>query len=53
MEKKLSSRSGEIVFKGGGMPDRANENSRPGLANAKPLTELPDYSSFATRETEK
>lgn len=44
-------KSGDIIFKGGGMPDR--NSVRTGLEHAKPLQELPDYSSFATRETEK
>lgn len=50
---KLSHRSGEIIFKGGGMPDRPKESHRNGLVYAKALSELPDYSSYATRETEK
>jgi len=51
---KLSHRSGEVIFKGGGMPDRRSQEShRNGLVYAKALTELPDYSSYATRETEK
>ena len=51
---KLSSRSGEVIFKGGGMPDRRSQEShRNGLVYAKALQELPDYSSYATRETEK
>jgi hypothetical protein len=44
-------KSGDIIFKGGGMPER--NSVRTGLEHAKPLKELPDYSSFATRETEK
>lgn len=52
--KKLSARSNEIIFKGGGMPDRRSQDShRNGLVYAKALQELPDYSSYATRETEK
>ena len=51
---KISHRSGEVIFKGGGMPDRGvQESHRNGLVYAKALTELPDYSSYATRETEK
>ena len=51
---KLSQRSGEVIFKGGGMPDRPSHDShRNGLVYAKALQELPDYSSYATRETEK
>lgn len=49
-----SQRSGEIIFKGGGMPGRKGQDSyRNGLVYAKALTDMPDYSSFATRETEK
>ena len=50
---KLSHRSGEVIFKGGGMPDRPKDSHRNGLVYAKALSELPDYSSYATRETEK
>jgi len=50
MMSKEPKKSGDIIFKGGGMPDR--NSVRTGLEHAKPLKELPDYSSFATRETE-
>lgn len=50
---KLSHRSAEVIFKGGGMPQRGNDSYRNGLVYAKALSSLPDYSSFATRETEK
>jgi len=51
---KVSHRSEEIIFKGGGMPDRRGQDSyRNGLVYAKALADMPDYSSFATRETEK
>jgi hypothetical protein len=50
----MSHRSGEIIFKGGGMPERKGKESyRNGLVYAKALSDMPDYSSFATRETEK
>jgi hypothetical protein len=48
----MSHRSGEVIFKGGGMP-KGQESYRNGLVYAKALNDLPDYSSFATRETEK
>lgn len=51
MVAKISHRSNEVVFAGGRMPERVS--CKNGLAYAKALTELPDYSSFATRETEK
>lgn len=50
---KLSHRSAEVIFKGGGMPPRGPDSYRNGLVYAKALASLPDYSSFATRETEK
>ena len=54
IEAKLSHRSGGGRFKGGGMAERQGPNSyRNGLVFAKALSSLPDYSSFATRETEK
>ena len=57
MSYKISQRSGgEIVFRGGGMPERHNMSGHSGsylLDNAKPLLELPDYSNVVTRETEK
>lgn len=54
IEAKLSHRSGGGRFKGGGMAERQGPNSyRNGLVFAKALASLPDYSSFATRETEK
>lgn len=48
----LSHRSagGHGVCKGGGM---AGNTSHKGLDFAKELKNLPDYSSYATRETEK
>jgi hypothetical protein len=54
LQAKVSHRSGEIIFKGGGMPERRGQDSyRNGLVYAKALSDMPDYSSFATRETEK
>lgn len=54
LEAKMSHRSGEVIFKGGGMPERKGRDSyRNGLVYAKALSDMPDYSSFATRETEK
>lgn len=55
IEAKLSHRSGGGRFKGGGMAERQGPNNsyRNGLVFAKALASLPDYSSFATRETEK
>jgi hypothetical protein len=50
---KLSHRSSELIFKGGGMPYGCNEGHSNGLEFAKALTNLPDYSSFASREAEK
>lgn len=51
----MSHRSGEVIFKGGGMPERkgGKDSYRNGLVYAKALSDMPDYSSFATRETEK
>lgn len=51
LDGKLSHRSNEVIFRGGCMPGR--DSFRNGLVYAKALSELPDYSSFATRETEK
>ena len=55
VEAKLSQRSGGGRFKGGGMPERkqGGESYRNGLVYAKQLSDLPDYSNPATRETEK
>jgi len=52
VEKLLSHRSGggHGICKGGGM---AGHTGHKGINFAKALKSLPDYSSFATRETEK
>ncbi len=50
---KLSSRSGGGRFKGGGMMERQIEGGRGNLVFAKAIQTMPDYSTNATKETEK
>ena len=58
IEAKMSARSGQGRFKGGGMDKKKGNNNgsdsqRNGLVYAQQLSEMPDYSNPATRETEK